>query len=77
MTAQTSSTECRFEPPGPGSWQQDPVHFPRPMTRYFQETHPAPFKRGTNLSRAVTTTQVFIPRVCSALTILNPRKRPQ
>lgn len=48
MTAQTSSTERRFEPPGPGSWQQDPVHFPRPMTRYFQETHPAPFKRGTN-----------------------------
>ena len=24
------------------------MHFPRPMTRYFQETHPAPFKRGTN-----------------------------
>ena len=38
----------RFEPPGPGSWAQDPVHFPRPMTRYFQETHPPPFKRGTN-----------------------------
>ena len=37
-----------FEPPGPGSWKQDPVHFPRPMTRYFQETHPAPFKQGTN-----------------------------
>jgi hypothetical protein len=29
-------------------WEQDPVHFPRPMTRYFQETHPAPFRRGTN-----------------------------
>ena len=37
-----------FEPPGPGSWAQDPVHFPRPMTRYFQETHPPPFKKGTN-----------------------------
>ena len=37
-----------FEPPGPGSWKQDPVHLPRPMTRYFQETHPAPFKQGTN-----------------------------
>ncbi len=24
------------------------MHFPRPMTRYFQETHPAAFKRGTN-----------------------------
>ena len=24
------------------------MHLPRPVTRYFQETHPAPFKRGTN-----------------------------
>src|SRR6266581_4072335 len=40
--------DLRFEPPGPGSWAQDPVHFPRPMTRYFQETHPPPFKKGTN-----------------------------
>src|SRR5438034_2926540 len=38
----------RFEPPGPGSWLQDPVHMPRPMTRYFQETHPPAFKKGTN-----------------------------
>src|SRR2546427_3668509 len=43
-----TSTKLRFEPPGPGSWEQDPVHFPRPMTRYFQETHPPSFKRGTN-----------------------------
>ena len=48
MTASDTSTIPTFEPPGPGSWEQDPVHFPRPMTRYFQETHPAPFKRGTN-----------------------------
>lgn len=48
MTASDTSTELRFEPPGPGSWQQDAVHFPRPMTRYFQETHPPSFKRGTN-----------------------------
>src|SRR6478672_12093666 len=48
MTASDTSTELRFEPPGPGSWEQDPVHFPRPMTRYFQETHPPSFKRGTN-----------------------------
>jgi len=27
---------------------QDPVHMPRPMTRYFQETHPPALKRGTN-----------------------------
>ncbi len=40
--------ELRFEPPGPGSWEQDPVHFPRPMSRYFQETHPSAFKKGTS-----------------------------
>jgi len=48
MATADSSTELRFEPPGPGTWEQDPVHFPRPMTRYFQETHPPAFKRGTN-----------------------------
>src|SRR6478752_346955 len=48
MTASDVSTLPTFEPPGPGSWEQDPVHLTRPMTRYFQETHPAPFKRGTN-----------------------------
>lgn len=25
----------------------DPVHFPRPVTRYWAETHPEPFGRGT------------------------------
>jgi rifampicin phosphotransferase len=48
MTATDTAIELRFEPPGPGSWAQDPVHFPRPLTRYFQETHPPAFKRGTN-----------------------------
>jgi phosphohistidine swiveling domain-containing protein len=48
MTASHTSTKLHLEPPGPGSWTQDPVHFPRPMTRYFQEIHPAAFKRGTN-----------------------------
>jgi pyruvate,water dikinase len=48
MTASNASTDLRFEAPGPGTWKQDPVHLPRPMTRYFQETHPAPFKQGTN-----------------------------
>jgi phosphohistidine swiveling domain-containing protein len=48
MTASDKSALPAFESPGPGSWAQDPVHLPRPMTRYFQETHPAPFKRGTN-----------------------------
>jgi len=35
-----------FEPPGPGSWELDAVHFPRPVTRYFSSAHPEPFKRG-------------------------------
>ena len=48
MTASEISALPAFESPGPGSWAQDPVHLPRPMTRYFQETHPPPFKRGTN-----------------------------
>ena len=48
MTISDSSTELRFEAPGPGFWSQDPVHFPRPVTRYFAETHPAAFQRGTN-----------------------------
>ena len=42
------ASELRFDPPGPGSWDQDPVHFPRPLTRYFQETHPPAFKKGTH-----------------------------
>lgn len=48
MTAPAKSPELRFDPPGPGSWEQDPVHFPRPMTRYYQEIHPPSFKKGTN-----------------------------
>jgi phosphohistidine swiveling domain-containing protein len=48
MTRPDSSNELQFEPPGPGSWEQDPVHFPRPVTRYFQETHPPSFRKGTN-----------------------------
>lgn len=43
----TSGTKIAIDPPGPGSWKQDPVHFPRPLTRYFQETHPPAFRKGT------------------------------
>jgi rifampicin phosphotransferase len=42
------TTALRFEPPGPGSWNLDPVHFPRPVTQYFAETHPEPFSRGVS-----------------------------
>jgi rifampicin phosphotransferase len=45
ISAETAS-ELRFDPPGPGSWELDAVHFPRPVTRYWAETHPEPFGRG-------------------------------
>ena len=48
MTDAGATTGLRFEPPGPGSWSRDNVHFPRPATRYWAETHPEAFKRGTN-----------------------------
>src|SRR5919197_3909861 len=46
MTTGQTATELRLEPPGPGTWFQDPVHFPRPVTRYWAEMHPEPFVRG-------------------------------
>ena len=47
VTGSMSSTALRLDPPGPGPWTQDAVHFPRPLTRYFQEVHPAAFRAGT------------------------------
>jgi phosphohistidine swiveling domain-containing protein len=35
-----------FESPGPGSWDLDPLHFPRPVTAYWAEMHPEPFGLG-------------------------------
>jgi rifampicin phosphotransferase len=46
MTFVEAARELQFEPPGPGSWNLDAVHFPRPVTRYWAEMHPAPFSRG-------------------------------
>jgi phosphohistidine swiveling domain-containing protein len=46
MTSGQTATELRIEPPGPGTWFQDAVHFPRPVTRYWAEMHPEPSKRG-------------------------------
>ncbi len=48
MAASANSPALHLDPPGPGPWAQDGVHFPRPMTRYFQDMHPAAFKAGTN-----------------------------
>ena len=46
MTSTDVTAQPVFEPPGPGPWDLEDVHFPRPVTRYWQEMHPAPFKRG-------------------------------
>jgi len=46
MTSADAPASPTYEPPGPGSWEIDAVHFPRPATRYWTEMHPAPFKRG-------------------------------
>lgn len=47
MVESTTSDKLIFESPGAGPWDQDPVHFPRPLTRYYQETQVSPFKKGT------------------------------
>ena len=47
MTNADTAQELRFEPPSPGFWERDAVHFPRPMTRYWTEVHPAAYGRGT------------------------------
>jgi len=46
LTSTETSTDLRFDPPGPGSWILDAVHFPRPATRYWTEMQPEPFQRG-------------------------------
>jgi pyruvate,water dikinase len=48
LTPTGRPTELRFEAPGPGFWELDPVHFPRPATQYWIEVHPAAFKRGSS-----------------------------
>lgn len=47
-TSDKSNPLPPFEPPGPGFWAQDAVHFPRPLTRYFQTTHASVFRSGTH-----------------------------
>ena len=42
-----AGSELRFEAPGPGSWALDAVNFPRPVTRYWEETQPAAVRRGS------------------------------
>src|SRR3954452_17751208 len=47
MTSTQEAGDLTFEAPGPGSYKQDPVHFPRPLTRYWTEVHPEAFASGT------------------------------
>ena len=47
LTTTEITNDVRFEPPGPGFWEQDPVHLPRAATRYWVEVHPSAFARGT------------------------------
>lgn len=47
MTITAGTSALHFDPPGPGFWELDPVHFPRPATKYWMEVHPQSFTRGT------------------------------
>jgi pyruvate,water dikinase len=40
------TTEPKFEPPGPGAWLLDYVHWTRPVTRFLAEVFPEQFVRG-------------------------------
>jgi len=44
--ATSTKQQLTFEPPGPGSWDLDALHFPRPVTAYWAEMHPEPFSLG-------------------------------
>ena len=48
MSTTEPTSERRFDPPGPGFYEQDSVHLPRAVTRYWTETHPAAFAQGTS-----------------------------
>ena len=42
----SNRAELSFTAPGPGSWELDPVHFPRPVTNYWARMHPPAFAEG-------------------------------
>ena len=44
--ATTTNDQLTFEPPGPGPWDLDALHFPRPVTAYWADMHPEPFALG-------------------------------
>ncbi|HVM14634.1 MAG TPA: PEP-utilizing enzyme [Egibacteraceae bacterium] len=44
--ASVTDQSALFEPPGPGLWSLDTVHFPRPATHFTMELFPQPARRG-------------------------------
>lgn len=48
MTTGNAGAALSFDAPDGRFWERDPVHFPRPVTRYWSEVHPASFHRGTS-----------------------------
>ena len=44
MTGVQTAGALEWQVPGPGTWTIDAVHHPRPVTRYFAEMHPEPFR---------------------------------
>ena len=48
MTDTLPVSDTQFEAPAPGPWGLDPVHFPRPVTRYWASMHPAAAGRGVS-----------------------------
>lgn len=41
-------SDLTFEPPGPGIWELNDEHFPRPMTRYGRELYDTPLEEAFN-----------------------------
>jgi len=46
QTTQPRTQDVELDSPGPGSWQLDATHWPRPVTRLMADLYPAPFLRG-------------------------------
>lgn len=44
--ATLTKQQLTFDPPGPGPWDLDALHFPRPVTAYWAQMHPEPFSLG-------------------------------
>lgn len=43
-----NQSDLQFDPPGPGTWYFESLHFPAPLSRYFSEIYPPTMEAGTN-----------------------------